>query len=67
MTKRMEQSRRHGRHDPRHSHRALVLVPAHLPPAPEVVPPDPEASRDPVVLRLLPQPAQQGTEERVQL
>ena len=58
MTQRMEQSRR----------QLLSLAPEQAPPAPYDVPEDPE---DPAiegpVLRLLPQPAPLGPEERVEL
>jgi hypothetical protein len=65
MTKRMEQSRRHGQHDPRFRDRVLTLVPQPLPPAPDDAPRDTDVIVP--VLKLLPQPAPLGTEERVQL
>lgn len=65
MTKRIEQSRRHGHHDPRFGDRALTLVPQHLPPTPDALPQDPAPFIGAVPLKLLPAPL--GIEERVQL
>jgi hypothetical protein len=67
MTKRMEQSRRHGHHDPRYLHQLRVLVSQDLPAEPDILPKDFEVFIGPANLRLLPQPAPLGTEERVQL
>jgi hypothetical protein len=69
MTQRMEQSGRQGRLDLRDHDQALSLVPGQVPPAPDEEPEDPEdpAIEGPVHLRLLPQPAPLGPEERVQL
>jgi hypothetical protein len=64
MMQRMEQSRRHGRLGPRNHAQALSLVPEQVSPAPYDEPEDP-AIEGPV-LRLLPQPAPLGPEERVE-
>ena len=61
MSKRIEQSRRRGHHDPRY----LVLVPRHLPTAPSVVPQETFTGHASVAR--LPQQAPPGTEESVQL
>jgi hypothetical protein len=68
MTKRMEQSRRRGHHDPRFGDGALTLVPPHLRLLPDEVPQDPAAFiGGPALLKLVSQPTPLGTEERVQL
>ena len=66
MTKRMEQSRRHGRHDPRSRDRALTQMPQHLPPAPVERPQQAAGAIGPISLWLLSQPAPLRTEEGVQ-
>ena len=65
MMQRMEQSRRQGRPDLRDHGQALSLVPEQVPPAPDEEPEDPPIEGP--VLRLLPQPAPLGHEERVEL
>ena len=55
MTKRIEQSRRHGHHDPRYAgNPGLTLVPAE---APDAMTEDLAAFAAPPVLRLLPEPS----------
>lgn len=69
MTKRIEQSRRHGHHDPRYGgNRWLTLVPADPPALPGDVTEDDAIFPTPAVLTLLPQPSLPSvSEERVQL
>ena len=68
MTKRIEQSRRQGHHDPRYGgDRVLTLVPA-PPVVPEVVTEEDATFPTPAVLTLLAQPSLPPvSEERVQL
>ena len=55
MTKRIEQSRRHGHHDPSYAgNPGLTLVPAE---APDAMTEDLAAFAAPTVLRLLPEPS----------
>ena len=63
MSKRIEQSRRHGHHDPRY----LVLVPQDPPTAPDGVPQKSFIGPESTGLRLVPQQAPLATQERVQL
>lgn len=58
MTKRIEQSRRHGHHDPRYAgNPRLTLVPAEAAEAPDAMTEDLAAFAAPTVLRLLPEPS----------